>query len=993
MFTMRSDQMAILRKQALGDALARTFDTTNQKATRDPASGDVLITDPVGRTVRCSFDERGFIGGIKGPLGRSYRLENDPTGQTVGLTTPSGLRVGMDHDSTGRVTRVSYGARTLFDLEYDEVAAGLSRIRYPDQTSVQFRYYDDHRFASITDRLGNPISFAYDDLGRLTTITDANGRGTAFQYGGWSRPDATVFPDGHVESYEYDPDGRVRRIAAGADPYAEIARDDSGRPIEIRYGDGEVLRFAYDNQGRVVEALNPEIAVRYEYDDEGRLAKEDQAGQVVAYKYNPAGDLVGLTYPTGETVAIQLDEELRLGLIKDWEGGLHRYVYADQDRGYTHFFPNGVKAEVAQAETGQLVAISVRSSDPTGRDGWRLEFEYDAEDRLRTFKNSDFGSKCYVYDAESQLLEVQSEDEDAHEFFAYDPAGNRTSHNGMKAEFNSLNQLLNQGAIHCRYDTRGNLEDYDGPEGHWRFTYNRRNLLVRADSHAGHRVDFGYDAYGRRLWKTSGTKQVRYIWAGEHLVREVETDGAQTVTRDYLYEPGTHIPLALRINGEVYCCHNDHLGTPIRLTNRLGRVAWSADYRAFGQAQIKTASISNALRFPGQYFDEETGLHYNRFRYYAPALGRYLSPDPVSFRAGLNFYVYVNNDPVNRTDPLGLWWKAAVSILAGVAVAAAIVLTAPVSLPTLAVAAAATVVGVGAGVGVNKVLNLKAFCPLCIVKGFVQGFAQGFVIGAAVTAAVITFPAWGTAIAVGGAVVGSYAILQEHLGWHLFPWEKKSIPYDQMTSEQQNESLGRLGGQFAGAPVGGAAAKGLMVPEGVGPTGAGNERVQNAARSAADEAQNVTPKDMRPPTAAALETKNGDILTGTSHRGEGKPELHPDVQQTLDDIPANERAPEYQHGKCAEPQIISDALNQGKDPSGGKMSAVKVRPEGNPKHGTPIEACPSCKQLLKAYDIQDVSQSGQPSGGDETSSSPPGGDGTSSPPIAIPAPTKKEDEP
>ncbi len=726
MFTIRSEQTAALRKQAIGDGLARSFEGTKQEARVDPTSGDVIITDPDRRSIRCTFDERGFVGGVSGPLGRTYRLENDPKGRAVGLTIPSGLRVGLDRDPAGRVARVSSGSRRLFDLEYDEVSQGPSAIRYPDRTSVRFAYRDAERFSSITDRLGNRTSYAYDEQGRFASITDANGRVTSFRYGRLDAPDQMLLPDGSVESYEYDPGGQVRRIIAGSGPSAEIRRDELGRPIEIRYGDGEVCRFAYDGRGNVIEAANPEITIRYEYDDSGRVVKEDQAGQIVGYQYDAAGDLVGLAYPTGETVAFHRDEELRLDGVKDWAGGQHRFTYAGQDRGYEHSFPNGLKAAVELAETGQPVVMTVRSGESAGRAIFGLRFEYDAEDRLRSLVDSDFGARTYGYDAESRLLQVEADDGDMREVFTYDPAGNRTGRNGTRAEFNALNQLISQGTIRCRHDDRGNLESYDGPDGPWRFNYNRRNLLIRAVSGSGRVVEFGYDSFGRRLWKRSGAKETRYVWAGEQLIREVETNGPETIARDYLYEPGTFSPLAMRVRGDIYCYHADHLGTPRRMTDRLGRVVWSADYRAFGEAIPRIDQVANPWRLPGQYFDEETGLHYNRFRYYSPVLGRYLTRDPLTFLAGTNFYAYVNNNPINATDPLGLsWWGTALSVVAGVAVGVAVVALAPVALPLAIVAAGAAAGAVG--FGLNQALNEDHFCLECILKAALKGAFVGAV--------------------------------------------------------------------------------------------------------------------------------------------------------------------------------------------------------------------------------------------------------------------------
>jgi RHS repeat-associated protein len=106
--------------------------------------------------------------------------------------------------------------------------------------------------------------------------------------------------------------------------------------------------------------------------------------------------------------------------------------------------------------------------------------------------------------------------------------------------------------------------------------------------------------------------------------------------------------------------HNDHLGTPQKMTDSTGTVVWSADYKPFGEATVTVSTITNNLRFPGQYFDAETGLHYNYYRDYNPALGRYPQADPVGVlprgsRGGFNhLYAYVNNNPIRFTDPKGL---------------------------------------------------------------------------------------------------------------------------------------------------------------------------------------------------------------------------------------------------------------------------------------------------------------------------------------------------
>jgi len=111
----------------------------------------------------------------------------------------------------------------------------------------------------------------------------------------------------------------------------------------------------------------------------------------------------------------------------------------------------------------------------------------------------------------------------------------------------------------------------------------------------------------------------------------------------------------MKQGGKYYYYHNDHLGTPQVLTDRTGAIVWSADYDVFGRADVLVAAIENNLRFPGQYYDAETGLHYNWWRYYDPGVGRYVRTDPIGFDGGdWNLYGYVQLTPLVWSDQDGL---------------------------------------------------------------------------------------------------------------------------------------------------------------------------------------------------------------------------------------------------------------------------------------------------------------------------------------------------
>ncbi|PIE69797.1 MAG: hypothetical protein CSA21_00310 [Deltaproteobacteria bacterium] len=116
----------------------------------------------------------------------------------------------------------------------------------------------------------------------------------------------------------------------------------------------------------------------------------------------------------------------------------------------------------------------------------------------------------------------------------------------------------------------------------------------------------------------------------------------------------------------VYWYISDHLGTAQLVTNHTGAVVWQGEEKPFGEVTIITGDLDHRFRFPGQYYDNETGLHYNHHRYYDPQTGRYLSPDPIELAGGMNLYAYVQNDPVNAVDPEGLWrYKAFCRYIAG----------------------------------------------------------------------------------------------------------------------------------------------------------------------------------------------------------------------------------------------------------------------------------------------------------------------------------------
>ena len=245
----------------------------------------------------------------------------------------------------------------------------------------------------------------------------------------------------------------------------------------------------------------------------------------------------------------------------------------------------------------------------------------------------------YTRDAAGQVTAVTGIEEpvatSATETFTIDPASNRMTAAGTAA---------------ATYDASGNLTS----DGVRTLTWDALGRLVKVEQNGTVTATYGYDSQNRRIRKTVGGRTVYYHYdLDNQLIAETLADG--TTLREYVYLDGE--PLALRAyetNPGLYYYLNDHLATPQQLVKPDGTVVWKAAYLPYGQAQVRTATVTNNLRFPGQYFDAETGLHYNWHRFYDPATGRYLSADPIGLEGGMNLYAYVQGNPINRIDPYGL---------------------------------------------------------------------------------------------------------------------------------------------------------------------------------------------------------------------------------------------------------------------------------------------------------------------------------------------------
>jgi RHS repeat-associated protein len=730
---MSREQSGALRRLALADGLEQWLLEQGYRPQTTGAGGKVIGTDGGGRQLGFSLDQRGFIAGVGTP-DRLWRFERNDAGGLEGMVLPGGARFGYRLDERQRIVEASLDGAVLGRPAYNAFGH-LERIEYPDGTRERFAHRPDGKLWGVEDRLGGRTIYHRDDADRVTGVTDAEGRRATFRYaGGQAPPAAIVLPSGAAQLFQYDAAQRPIRLTQPDGSSAALSYPGAARlPDRIAWGDGEVLRFKRDGADRLVEIADGEDAWTFTYDGTGALLSEESAqGGRTAIRRDAGGMPIAMVWPDGAAAGLGWDRSGRLVEAVDWAGGRHRIEYLPNDCGEVWTAPGNLRTEVARGRLGQAETIA------TSRNGQTL-FRFGAahratDGRIIEFSDSDLGDWRYVYDATGRVVEVERgragklADAAGAERFAYDRSGRRVSANGQAVRCDADGGLVEQGALHIVRDARGfPVEAYD-TAGCWRYRWSARGLLLSAEHSDGRQVTFGYDPCGRRLWKRSKAVETRYQWLGETLIGEVRRrPGRADEVRRYLMVPGRDTPLAMAVDGRIYVCHADGRGRVRRLTDELGRVVWAASWTAFGAAVIDQAEIDFDWRLPGQIFDAETGLHYNRFRYYCPRQGRYLTPDPISYAAGTDLYRYTENDPLNDADPMGLMsWGQIGAIAAGVVAAVAVTALCVVAAPLVGVAAGvALVAGILLGGAVGGALTAgieTGWCISCMLKGALIGF-------------------------------------------------------------------------------------------------------------------------------------------------------------------------------------------------------------------------------------------------------------------------------
>ncbi|WP_261435363.1 RHS repeat domain-containing protein, partial [Serratia ficaria] len=310
-------------------------------------------------------------------------------------------------------------------------------------------------------------------------------------------------------------------------------------------------------------------------------------------------------------------------------------------------------------------------------------FRYTGRGELAGVSDALRGEVHYGYDAEGRLLQHREPAQGKPgSRLVYDMADNLLGEKGPNSDVETHlplapvadNRLTHWQKLFYRYDAWGNLISRRNGiyEQHYRYDADNRLIQARGRGPQGEfDAQYHYDALGRRTRKTVSYKgkaaqTTRFVWQGYRLLQEQRADGSR---RSWSYDPASPwSPLAAleqagdSRSAEIYWYHTDLNSAPLEVSDAAGNLRWSGQYDTFGKLQGQTvegaarrngAQYDQPLRYAGQYQDDESGLHYNLFRYYEPEVGRFTTQDPIGLAGGFNLYAYGPN-PLTWIDPFGL---------------------------------------------------------------------------------------------------------------------------------------------------------------------------------------------------------------------------------------------------------------------------------------------------------------------------------------------------
>jgi RHS repeat-associated protein len=668
----------------------------------DERGNRVAVIDPAGAVTQYAYDRNGFPTTITNALGAVKRIQCDAAGLPLKVTDATGVVFSYVRDTFGRVVAVSDGTGTAITrlkwstegrllwrgaadggVETWEYDAEGNCVRYTDavgaKTSFEYAHFDV--IAARTGPDGVRRQFIHDSELRLVRVVNPDGSAWHYEYDAAGRLAAEIDFDGRRRTYAHDAAGRLIRRTNALGQDVRYERNALGQVVR-KNAEGRVTTFDYLPSGRLVAASGPDAAVSLELDERGLRLAETVNGRTIGYTYDALGRRTERRTPTGAVTAWQYDAAGRTVELdaSGWLVAIERDAYG---REAALHFGSAVTFAQTYDDVGRLVDQSVLTQESQVLQ--HRSYGYRSDGSLTRVGDLLNGDRHFTLDAVGRVTAVRARDWE--ETYAYDSEGNQTfaewpaTHAGREAvgqRVYSGTRIVRAGGVHYEHDDAGRIvlrrkTRLSRKPDIWRYCWDAEDRLTSLTTPDGTRWRYLYDPLGRRVAKQrlgedgqSVLEETTYTWDGHQLCEQVSpvADRSRAVVITWDHEGRRPLTQRERIICEdtpqeivdkrFFAIVSDLVGTPTELVDESGNIAWRTRATLWGTTTWNVdATAYTPLRFPGQYFDPESGLHYNYFRTYDPETGRYLSTDPLGLAPAPNPSAYVHN-PHTWIDPLGL---------------------------------------------------------------------------------------------------------------------------------------------------------------------------------------------------------------------------------------------------------------------------------------------------------------------------------------------------
>lgn len=653
-----------------GKIASIVFPEGNKKSYSYDYAGNIIkVVDSVGNYISYLYDTQGnniaeWMYDADGNIQRKLEYQYDLCNRLIKTTNAYGSASENSYDKNGnRIKTKDMNGNITFYI-YDKLNR-LINVSQPGNTNTIYSYDRRNNLNSITDANGNITLYEYDYLDQLSKITAPDTGTTFYTYFQNGKTESKTDAKGVVINYHYDVASRL----------IQIAFPDSAENVNYVYDS------CFNGKGKVCSMKDPSGTTSYEYTKNGRVKKEtsaiDDQVLVTEYTYDRNGNNITEKYPSGRIVQYSYVDDRVSGVSSDGTQLASGIIYKPFGGLATMKFGNGIIVTNTFDQQYRVVSVSADSIQD-------LKYSYDKNGNITTITDSlDLNkTKEYNYDSLDRLIHATGPWGNL--YYTYDNVGNRKSESHNELITNYLYNTGSNQLINVTGDNNYMFEvDYNGNTSRnnkYVYVYSQNQRLIKVVeqftklSEQGEEAlmtvvdaEYVHNGNGQRVKKTVKGHTTYYAFDQEgNLIGEFGAGSS-----DYVYLG--KIPLA-KFDGEgVHYIHSDHVGTPIKMTDTDKQPVWEINAMPFGETATITGAGTNNLRFPGQYYDEETGLNYNYYRSYLPATGRYLQSDPVwdvfnlkedarLRRIGMvkrlldfNLYTYARNNVVNATDRLGLY--------------------------------------------------------------------------------------------------------------------------------------------------------------------------------------------------------------------------------------------------------------------------------------------------------------------------------------------------